>query len=340
MTRQDDMAPSPAAPGGHAPVLVDAAMAALRPHPGGRYLDCTFGGGGHTRALLERSAPTGTVIALDADPLAAKRAASLASELHAGDRLTFISANFGELGRLRAEHVWPPFNGILFDLGLSSFQLDAAERGFAFRLDGPLDMRFDPTSGPSAADLVNRLTAQELTDIIRRFGEDQHARRIARAIVDARERGPITQTAALAEIVQAAVGGRRGQRIHPATRTFQALRIAVNQELVMLARGVEGAIAALADGGRLAVISFHSLEDRIVKRAFAAAAVTCTCPPEQPICTCDTLPTLRLIGRPVRPSEHEQAANPRSRSAIMRVAERISEAQALEMKQPNVKERA
>ena len=339
MTSQEDRAPALA--GGHAPVLLDEALFALRPHSGGSYLDCTFGGGGHTRALLRASAPDGRIIALDADPQAAQRAASLAHEVDAGDRLTFINANFGELAALRGERDWPSFDGILFDLGLSSFQLDAAERGFAFRLEGPLDMRFDPTAGPSAADLVNTLSEQELTDIIRRFGEEQHARRIARSIVAARERQPISQTSALAEIVEAAVGGRRGQRIHPATRTFQALRIAVNQELVMLARGVEAAIDALAVGGRLAVISFHSLEDRIVKRAFAAAAASCTCPPEQPVCTCDTLPTLRLIGRPVRPNEAEQAANPRSRSAIMRVAERISPAQALEIKQPNViKERA
>lgn len=335
MTREDDR--PPALSGGHAPVLLDEAIIALRPHPGGRYLDCTFGGGGHTRALLQASAPDGQIVALDADPLAAQRAERLVRDADARDRLTFINANFGELATLRQERDWPPFDGILFDLGLSSFQLDAADRGFAFRLEGPLDMRFDPTSGPSAADLVNTLSEQELTDVIRRFGEEQHARRIARAIVAARDRQPITQTSTLAEIVETAVGGRRGQRIHPATRTFQALRIAVNQELVMLARGVEAAIDALAVGGRIAVISFHSLEDRIIKRAFAAAAASCTCPPEQPICTCDTLPTLRLIGRPVRPAEAEQAANPRSRSAIMRVAERISMAQALEIKQPNVK---
>lgn len=340
MTRENDPALAPPAPGGHAPVLLDATIAALRPVDGGRYLDCTFGGGGHTRALLARSAPAGQVMALDADPLAAERAAVLAAETFSGDRLTFVNANFGDLAEINDARHWAPFDGILFDLGLSSFQLDSPARGFAFRLDGPLDMRFDPTRGPSAAELVNSLSEQELTDIIRRYGEDAQARRIARAMAAARERTPITHTAGLAEIVAVATGGRRGQRIHPATRTFQALRIAVNEELVMLARGVEAAIDALAGGGRIAIISFHSLEDRIVKRAFAAAAASCTCPPEQPICTCDTLPRLRLIGRPVRPDAAEQEGNPRSRSAIMRVAERITTAQALEVKRPNVKERA
>lgn len=340
MTIPDDADQVLSAHGGHAPVLLDAAIAALRPVPGGRYLDCTFGGGGHTRALLAATTPAGRVIALDADPHAADRAAALARELDAIDRLTFINANFGELAALATEHHWPLFDGILFDLGLSSFQLDAAERGFAFRLEGPLDMRFDPARGASAADLVNTLSEQDLANLIRRFGEEPHARRIARAIVAARGTHPIVQTTELAEIVSDATGGRRGQRVHPATRTFQALRIAVNEELVVLARGVEAAIDALADGGRLAIISFHSLEDRIVKRAFAAAAATCVCPPEQPVCTCDTVPRLRLVGRPIRPDAAELARNPRSRSATLRVAERINGAQALESKRPNVEEHA
>jgi 16S rRNA (cytosine1402-N4)-methyltransferase len=340
MTRLEDSDQAPRVRGGHAPVLLDAALAALRPAPGGRYLDCTFGGGGHARALLVASAPSGQVVALDADPDATHRAVAIARELDATDRLTFINANFGELAGLRERHEWPLFDGILFDLGLSSFQLDAAERGFAFRLEGPLDMRFDPKHGPSTADLVNSLSEQELTDLIRRFGEEPHARRISRAIVAAREQRPVTQTTELAEIVSQATGGRRGRRIHPATRTFQALRIAVNQELIVLARGVDAAIDALADGGRIGVISFHSLEDRIVKRAFAAAAATCVCPPEQPICTCDTVPKLRLIGRPIQPDVAEQERNPRSRSAILRVAERINIAGALERQRPNVEEHA
>lgn len=340
MTRNEQSGQARAAQGGHAPVLLDATIAALRPNPGGRYLDCTFGGGGHSRALLIASAPTGQVVALDADPHAAGRATALAGEMGTTDRLTFINSNFGDLAALRRRYDWPLFDGILFDLGLSSVQLDEAERGFAFRLEGPLDMRFDPEHGSSAADLVNTLSEQELTDLIRRFGEEPRARRITRAIVAARTERPITQTTELAEIVSRATGGRRGQRIHPATRTFQALRIAVNQELVVLARGVEAAIDALVAGGRIAVISFHSLEDRIVKRAFAAAAATCTCPPEQPICTCDTVPKLRLVGRPIRPDVAEQERNPRSRSAILRVAERIDADRALERKRANVEEHA
>jgi len=307
---------------GHLPVLAAKVVAGLRPHDGGIYLDGTFGGGGHTCAILDASAPTGRVVALDADPAARNRAESLRDHGALGDRLEFVHGNFADVIALRDQARWPLFDGVLLDLGLSSFQLDDPARGFAFRFDGPLDMRFDPTSGRPAADLIRDLSEADLANLLFRFGEEPRSRRIARAIVRERGNAPITSTARLAVIVENAVGGRRGALTHPATRTFQALRIAVNGELDALAAGLSAAIAALKPGGRLAVIAFHSLEDRIVKRAIDAAAATCVCPPEQPICTCDTQPTLRKVGKPIRPGETERMTNPRARSAIMRVAER------------------
>jgi 16S rRNA (cytosine1402-N4)-methyltransferase len=307
---------------GHQPVLLAEAVASLRPHDGGVYFDGTYGGGGHTRALLDASAPTGRVVALDADPAARARAEALRDEGAYGHRLQFMQENFADLSSLRECNRWPLFDGVLLDLGLSSFQLDDPARGFAFRFDGPLDMRFDPTSGPSAADVVRDLDEADLAALLLRFGEEPRHRRIARAVVRERARAPITTTAHLAVIVEDAVGGRRGAPTHPATRTFQALRIAVNGELDALAAGLTAAIAALKPGGRLVVIAFHSLEDRIVKRAIEAAAATCVCPPEQPVCTCDTEPLLRKVGKPIRPDEAERMSNPRARSAIMRVAER------------------
>ncbi|MDQ4099200.1 MAG: 16S rRNA (cytosine(1402)-N(4))-methyltransferase RsmH [Chloroflexota bacterium] len=307
---------------GHRPVLLAEAVAALRPRPGGVYLDGTIGGGGHTRALLEASAPDGQVIALDADPAAALRAEALALEFNHERRFQFLHGNFADLSALRERWAWPLFDGVLLDLGLSSFQLDDPARGFAFRSDGPLDMRFDPTAGASAADLVRDLDEKALASLLFRFGEEPRSRQIARAIVREREREPISTTSRLATVVERAVGGRRGAPTHPATRTFQALRIAVNGELQALKEGLAAAIAALAPNGRLAVIAFHSLEDRIVKQAIAAAATTCVCPPAQPICTCETQPLLRKVDKAIRPSEAELAVNPRARSAIMRIAER------------------
>ena len=303
-------------------MLLAEVVAALQPRPGGVYLDGTFGGGGHTRALLAACAPTGRVIALDADPAARPRADALKAALPSEDRFQFVQSNFADVSALRDRRQWPLFDGVLFDLGLSSFQLDDPARGFAFRFDGPLDMRFDPTLGRSAADLVRDLAETDLADLLFRFGEEPRSRRIARAVVRERAKSPITSTARLAAIIEDAVGGRRGAATHPATRTFQALRIAVNGELEALERGLSAAVAALKPGGRLAVIAFHSLEDRIVKRAIEAAAATCVCPPEQPVCTCDTQPLLRKVGKPIRPGERERLDNPRARSAIMRVAER------------------
>ncbi len=312
---------------GHRPVLLDAVVAGLRPRSGGRYLDGTFGGGGHTWELLAASVPGGVVLALDADPAAIDRAFSQRQEPGIGDRLIPVHANFGELAAVaRAEGV-APLDGVLLDLGLSSFQLDEPDRGFAFRFDGPLDMRFDPGRGRPASDLVNTLAERELADLIWSFGEEPGSRRIARAIVREREREPIATTTRLAEIVAGAVGGRRGRDTHPATRTFQALRIATNEELTALESALAGAVEVLAPVGRLVVIAFHSLEDRIVKRFIERESADCLCPPRTPVCVCGQHPRLRKVTRrAVRPDAAETDANPRSRSAVLRVAERLRDA--------------
>ena len=309
---------------GHTPVLLAETLAALAPRPGGRYLDGTFGGGGHSRAILDASAPDGVVVALDADPAAVARARALAAEPGVGERLRPIHANFAELAVVAGREGVAPLDGVLLDLGLSSFQHDEAGRGFAFRFEGPLDMRFDPDAGRSAADLVNELPSEELTDLLFRYGEEPNARRIVRAIVRERERAPIATTSRLAEVVSGAVGGRRGRDTHPATRTFQALRIAVNDELAVLERALSGAVDVLAPGGRLVVIAFHSLEDRIVKRFVERESVDCLCPPGLPVCVCNHRPRLaKLTRRAVRATSEEIAANPRSRSAVLRAAVRL-----------------
>lgn len=306
------------APDHHFPVLWQEAVDALRPKPGGRYADGTFGGGGHTRLLLERSAPDGRVIAFDLD----RQAIARGEAMEFGDRLVLVNASFDTLYEAAEVADMLPLDGVLLDLGFSSFQIDDPERGFSLRLDGPLDMRFDRSSGPTAADLVNTLDDQSIADLIWRYGEDRNSRRIAAAIVQERKRQPIATTAQLAEIVARASGGKRG-KIHPATRTFQALRIATNDELATLERALAAAVRALGPGGRLAVISFHSLEDRIVKQFIARESATCICPPEQPVCTCAAKPSVRPIGKAIRPTDAEIERNSRSRSAIMRVAERL-----------------
>lgn len=310
--------------GGHQPVLLPEAIALLAPRPDGRYLDGTFGGGGHTRAISAASAPDGVVLALDADPAAIARAEALAASLDSPDRLRPVRANFGDLAEVAREASLVPLDGVLLDLGLSSFQLGEAGRGFSFQTDGPLDMRFDPAVGATAADLVNYLPEAELAETIWRFGEEPHSRRIAHAIVQERGREPILTTGRLAAIVERSSGGRRGRAVHPATRTFQALRIATNAELDVLEAALQGAVEVLAPGGRLVVIAFHSLEDRIVKRFLERESATCVCPPQIPVCVCDHQPRLRrLTRRAVRPSPAEIAANPRSRSAVLRAAARL-----------------
>lgn len=308
---------------GHITVLREEAVDALQPRAGGVYIDGTFGGGGHSRELLERVNGDATLYVIDADPDAIARANDLRST-ELGRGVIPIHDNFRNLAEIADHHQISPVDGVLFDLGLSSFQLDQAERGFAFRFDGPLDMRFDNTTGTSAADLVNTESAEELADIFWRFGEEKQSRRIARTIVDRRTDAPFASTADLAAVIERAVGGRRGRAIHPATRTFQALRIAVNEELTALESVLEAATDLMVPGGRSAIISFHSLEDRIVKRFIAREIATCICPPDVPVCVCHHSPRLKRIGKPIKPSANEQANNTRSRSAIMRVAERLA----------------
>ena len=315
MGRRGHLDPSPV---GHVPVLLQEVVKGLAVRPGGRYLDATVGGGGHAVAILEASAPTGTLLGLDRDPEAVARAtARLACY---GDRAKVIHASYGDLLTVAQREGVIPLDGVLFDLGFSSWQIQDAQRGFAFQVDGPLDMRFDPGSeSPTAADLVNESSLETLVDLLRRYGEEPRAMAIAQAIVRAR---PILSTRQLAEVVARAVG-RRG-RVHPATRTFQALRIAVNRELEILERALPQALMALKPGGRLAVISFHSLEDRIVKRFFQQEARDCICPPELPVCQCHHRRTIQLLVRkPIVPSPEEVEANPRSRSAKLRIVERL-----------------
>jgi len=305
-------------PDAHTPVLYQSVVDGLQPKPGGRYLDGTVGAGGHAAGLLERSAPDGQLLGLDRDPAAL----ALAQERLAtfGQRAQLRHRSYAEMGAAAAELGWERVDGILLDLGLSSMQLDDPARGFAFRHDGPLDMRFDPAAPQSAADLVNTLEEKALADLIANYGEEWRARRIARRIVEQR---PLQTTGQLAQLVASAVGAAGG-RIHPATRTFQALRIAVNDELETLQAGLEAALGLLAPGGRLAVIAFHSLEDRIVKRFFQRESQDCLCPPEQPVCTCGHVAQLSLIGRkPVQASDEEIAANRRARSARLRIVERV-----------------
>lgn len=304
--------------GTHVPVLFQPVLNGLQVRPGGQYIDATVGGGGHAAGILTISSPGGRLLGLDRDPAAVEVAsARLAS--YAG-RGVFVCGSFTRLAEIaRACHFVPP-DGTLFDLGLSSLQLADPLRGFAFMTDGPLDMRFDPAAGgPTAATLVNELSREELTTILYQYGEEAQARRIAEAIVAAR---PIHTTQELVSVVEQVVKRRR--RIHPATQTFQALRIAVNDELAALEAALPQAVEILAPGGRLVVISFHSLEDRIVKRFMRRESRDCVCPPGLPVCICNHRATLRLVTRkPIRPIAEEVAANPRARSARLRVAERI-----------------
>jgi 16S rRNA (cytosine1402-N4)-methyltransferase len=303
----------------HTPVLLSDVLTALDPRPGGRFIDGTLGAGGHAEAILQASAPDGRLLGLDADPAAL----SLARQTLApyADRIRLVNANFSQVARIAHSYDFSPVDGILLDLGLSSMQLDAVERGFSFQSEGPLDMRYDPTGATTAADLVNNLPADELADLIYRFGEERRSRAIARAIVAAR---PLHTTRELADVIARAAGGRRQARIHPATRTFQALRIAVNDELEALRNTLPQALTLLSPGGRIAVISFHSLEDRIVKNFFVQESKDCICPPEQLVCTCGHKATLRIITRkPISANPAEIEANPRARSAKLRVAEFI-----------------
>jgi 16S rRNA (cytosine1402-N4)-methyltransferase len=311
------------APFSHLSVLPDEVLALLDPAPGGIYLDGTLGGGGHARLILEASAPDGRLIGLDRDPSALRKAAEVLAPF--GDRVVLRHRNFSEATGVLAELGISGLDGMLLDLGVSSHQLDEASRGFSFRGEAPLDMRMDPTCGQTAADVVNTAAAEELTRIFREYGEERFAGRISRRIVQVRQQQPLTTTRQLAELVRDVVpGGKVPARIHPATRVFQALRIQVNQELEHVSRGIAEAIDLLNPGGRLVVISFHSLEDRIVKRFFQEEAKGCICPPRLPTCVCNHRPRLEVLTRKgVRASDAEVEVNPRARSAVLRAVRRI-----------------
>ncbi len=317
-------------------------MAALSPAPGSFHVDATVGGGGHTLRILEANSPDGRLLGIDADRAAIARAAARLARY--GDRVVLRQTNFESLGDVAPEAGFAQVDGILFDLGLSSHQLADEARSFSFRAEGPLDMRFDTSRGIPAQTLIDTLDARQLIDIFRRLGEEPAAGRIARAIVERRSGTPIQSGRDLADVVGSAVGaeGRRGprgglegrraggrnfgrRRIHPATRVFQALRISVNRELDALPVALAAAVDLLRPDGRLVVLSYHSLEDRIVKRFLAAERRGCVCPPQLPICVCGRSPRLGYVGpAPGRPSEAEVRANPRARSARLRAARRLA----------------
>jgi 16S rRNA (cytosine1402-N4)-methyltransferase len=322
----------------HRPVLLTEVVRWLQPERGGLFIDCTLGLGGHSEAILDASAES-QVLAIDRDPEALELARGRLARF--GDRARLVHANFGDLQEVASRFAINPARGILADLGVSSLQLDRSERGFSFD-EAPLDMRMDPGQRQTAAALINSLSEPELADLIFEYGEERHSRKIARWIVRERATRPIETTRQLADLVVRALKVPGRWRIHPATRTFQALRIAVNQELVSLRRLIPAAIDVLGDAGRLAVISFHSLEDRIVKRGFQRESGRCICEVKPPISgmrpgaaqagsdprvVCENCGALRrveiLTRKPIRPSEEEVAGNPRSRSALLRVCQKI-----------------
>jgi 16S rRNA (cytosine1402-N4)-methyltransferase len=303
----------------HIPVLYQEVIDYLQPAGGSCFIDATVGAGGHSLGLLKASVPDGIVLALDRDPMAIEFARQRLDEFK--DRVTLVNASYEQMAIVASRNGMPDADGVLMDLGLSSRQLADRDRGFSFQEDGPLDMRFDTSRGNTAAELINAMPEEGIADIFWRYGDVRESRRYARAIV--RER-PIDSTLQLAELVKRESRGRG--KIHPATLIFQALRIAVNDELETLKAGLAAAIDVLKVGGRLAVISFHSLEDRIVKRFIREQSRDCNCPPEYPVCICDARPLVRAVHRKViRPTEAEVQSNPRSRSARMRVAEKVAE---------------
>ncbi len=310
---------------GHLPVMLEEVMLALSPHPGSFQIDATVGGGGHAVRILEAANPDGRLLGIDADPRAIERSRERLAGF--GDRAVLRQSNFESIGAIASEEGFGAVDGILMDLGVSSQQLDQDERGFSFRSTEALDMRFDTSRGIPASEVVATYGEAALADVFRRHGEEPHARRIARAIVRERSAAPIETPAQLAEIVTRATprpksGGRR--RIHPATRVFQALRIEVNRELETLPAALESCLELLKPEGRLCVISYHSLEDRIVKRFLARERRGCTCPPELPVCVCGKQPRVANVGaQPQLPSETEVASNPRARSAKLRAARRL-----------------
>jgi 16S rRNA (cytosine1402-N4)-methyltransferase len=301
----------------HRPVLYQETIEYMAPKSPGLYLDCTAGAGGHSEGILQASSPKGLLLALDLDPLAISLTKSRLAPF--GERATIVQASYIDAARILQQIGWSALDGILMDLGVSSMQLDQQDRGFSFRYDAPLDMRFNPDKGPSAADLLNSLSEKDLADLIWRYGEERFSRRIARKIVENR---PLKTTFQLAELVRSASGASKG-KIDPATRTFQAIRIAVNDELNVIEKAIPSLIALLKPKGRLAIISFHSLEDRLVKQAFKRESIDCLCPPEQLLCTCGHKASVKILtNKPITASEEEIEGNPRARSAKLRVLEK------------------
>ncbi len=308
----------------HRPVLLEETLKFLAPERGGLFVDCTVGLGGHSEAILKSSLDT-RVIGMDLDPAALAFSRQRLAPF--GDRFRAFQANFRAIGSILQQADERDPNGVLADLGVSSMQFDSPERGFSFRFDAPLDMRMDPGSGATAADLLQQLPESEIARIIFEYGEERHSRRIARRIVERRGQGqPVTTTTELADLVRHAAGGHKRQQIHPATRTFQALRIAVNHELEGLGEFVELAVDLLIPDGRFAGISFHSLEDRILKRELRRLSGHCECPPRLPVCSCGARKVVEVLTkRPVAPGDREIDENPRARSAKLRACRKLKD---------------
>jgi 16S rRNA (cytosine1402-N4)-methyltransferase len=302
----------------HSPVLYQLSIEILQPESKGRYVDGTLGAGGHAKGILEASHPDGQLLGLDVDDQALEIAGKYLASYK--KRATIHKGSYAEIDRHIHQLGWDCANGIILDLGLSSMQLDSAERGFSFVKEAPLDMRFDQATGIPAEEILNTWDEHAIADIIWKFGEEPKSRQIAREIVSHR---PIRTTNELASLVLKAYKGKRG-KVHPATRTFQAIRMAVNQELETLEKGLEKSVSALCKTGRLAVISFHSLEDRLVKQFFQRESRDCICPPDQPVCTCGHKANVRILTKkPLIPGKEEIEENPRSRSAKLRAVEKI-----------------
>lgn len=307
----------------HQPVLLKETIALLDPKPGGVFVDATLGGGGHAAEILAGTAPDGTLIGTDRDPEALEYAGRRLKPF--GDRAKLFRANYRDIGAIVGEAGWSEVDGVLFDLGLSSHELESG-RGFSYQRDEPLDMRFDPDEDtPTAADIVNEYEESALAALFRDYGEERYARRVARAIVDRRRRERMETTGVLVDVISSAIGGLyRGQKIHCSTRVMQSLRIAVNKELDAVEAGLTVAIELLKVGGRVCVISFHSLEDRIAKRMFRKLSGRCECPRDIPLCSCGAKRVVRILtSKPVIAGVDEIRENPRSRSAKLRCAEKI-----------------
>ena len=307
---------------GHKPVLLEECLEGLAIRPEGTYVDGTLGRAGHSLEIVRRLT-TGQLVGIDRDETALAAAEERLADYR--ERVTLIHGNFQELGSLLRDNGIDGADGMLFDLGVSSPQLDEPERGFSYLHDAPLDMRMDRTEGLDAGQVVNTWSYEELRRVLYEYGEERYAPQIARAIVRRREERPIERTAELADIIRSAMPGKAlREKQHPAKRSFQAIRIAVNDELTAAEKVIDQVVEHLAPGGRLCIITFHSLEDRIVKNGYAAAAKGCTCPPDFPVCVCGKKPKIKLVNKkPILPGERELDENPRSRSAKLRIAEKV-----------------